>query len=331
MEQYSLLQTLLIYVVLFSDKDRCWKLADFGTASQATSKRLNTTRDGRGTQGYRAPEIFGARYNNRSDIFALGCLVYEVVTGAKLFAEDDAIRDYVDSGKLPEATWWPPSPAGKPDRLFYLEKLLASMLELDPINRPNAQKVLESLRIIRDGEFGQSEVLLTDHENAPIQASPVYSHSLRFRDFCPRVSCGRQILAKPLLSPYQHAYLFLDLSPAKLQTLVLWPRVIPGKQAIHGNTEIISSSHCIQALFLLADLCSESQFPNIYKQFQMPQNFDIAPQYHHQIALKAEEEAWKQSSSEVIRHMLHGIEFSVNIDRSVWLTFVCSCEGIFLQ
>lgn len=195
----TLILTLLIYLVLLSDNDQCWKLADFGTASQATSKRLNTTRDGRGTQGYRAPEIFKARYNKRSDIFALGCIVYEVVTGAKLFAEDHAVRCYMDSGKLPEATWWPPPAAGKTCRLLYLERLLASMLELDFSNRPNAHQVLESLRIIRAGEFAQSEVLLTGDDTLPIQAFPVYSPRLRFRDSCPIISCGRRFIAKPLL------------------------------------------------------------------------------------------------------------------------------------
>ena len=147
-------------------------MADFGTASQATSKRLNTTRDARGTQGYRAPEIldnFNARFNKKSDIFALGCIVYEVVTGAKLFESDGAVIGYVVRGKLPEATVWPPSPGGKPDRLFYFEKLVASMLELDSVNRPNARQVLQNLKVIRTGEFSQSEVLLPGDDNAPIQ------------------------------------------------------------------------------------------------------------------------------------------------------------------
>src|SRR5437667_3367776 len=48
---------LHLTIVLYSEKSRCWKIADFGTASRATSKRLNTTRYSRGTAGYRAPEI----------------------------------------------------------------------------------------------------------------------------------------------------------------------------------------------------------------------------------------------------------------------------------
>jgi hypothetical protein len=51
-------------------------------------------------------------------------------------------------------------------------------------------------------------------------------------------------------------------------------------------------------------MCSKSQFPNIYKQFQIPPKFELSPEYQHQFAQKAEEEAWKKSLSQVIRHML---------------------------
>jgi serine/threonine protein kinase len=176
----------------------CWKLADFGTASQATSKRLNTTRDARGSQGYRAPEIFQSRYNQKSDIFALGCLVYEVVTGAKLFCSDGALIGYVERGILPESTWWPPTSAGEPDRMFYLEKLVASMLERDSGNRPSARLVLQSLKEIRDGCLSGSEAFLTGDDKVPIQVA-LPSRGLTIRDVCPRRSCRPQKLAKYLL------------------------------------------------------------------------------------------------------------------------------------
>jgi hypothetical protein len=87
----------------------------------------------------------------------------------------------MDSGKLPEATWWPQSAAGK--TYLYLERLLASMLEINSSNRPNAQQVLESLTIIRAGEFAQSEVLLTGDDTVRIQAFPVYSSPSKIQRF----------------------------------------------------------------------------------------------------------------------------------------------------
>jgi len=160
----------IITVVLFSEIDRCWKIADFGTACQATSKRLNTTREARGTQGYRAPEVLildDARYNKKSDIFALGCIIYEIVTGRKLFQSDVMIWNYQSTGQLP-VCWWPYIVADeKPSRLLYLENLLASTLERDAVNRPNAQRVLEKLRSISEDPFGKDSITLTD--DRPIQ------------------------------------------------------------------------------------------------------------------------------------------------------------------
>ena len=179
---------LLLTVVLFSNKDGCWKLADFGTASEATSKRLNTTRDARGTQGYRAPEIlvpFDAKFNKKSDIFALGCVVYEIITGTKLFQSDGAVVAYLERGQLSGVTWWPPSPAGNSELLFYLEWMVASMLELDPASRPNAQQILQCIRNMRAGKFSQSEVHLTDENDAPILVRP---------------SCCRHLTSKRCLS-----------------------------------------------------------------------------------------------------------------------------------
>src|SRR5271169_1629736 len=97
-------------VVLYSEKDQCWKIADFGTASRPTSKRLNTTRYSRGTAGYRAPEILDtkeAKYNNKADIFAFGCIIYEIVTGQKLFWDDFAIINYASTGSLGSKILWP--------------------------------------------------------------------------------------------------------------------------------------------------------------------------------------------------------------------------------
>jgi len=140
--------------VLFSQKDKCWKIADFGTASRATSKRLNTTRYSRGTASYRSPEILdgsNAKYNNKTDIFALGCIIYEIVTGTKLFFDDMAILNYSLTGVLGLAILWPKASLALPDRLRCLERLVSSMLEIDPLGRPNAREVQTQLASIRAG------------------------------------------------------------------------------------------------------------------------------------------------------------------------------------
>lgn len=51
----------------------------------------------------------------------------------------------------------------------------------------------------------------------------------------------------------------------------------------------------------LMTLDSESQFPHLFKQFNIPAKF--APQNPRTLAQKAEEEAWKSSSSLVYSHV----------------------------
>ena len=142
--------------MLFSYRDDCWKIADFGTASKATSIRLNTTRYSRGTTGYRAPEILvevKPRYNNKVDIFSFGCIVYEIVTGQKLFVDDLDIREYSLTRRFSSPVQWP---EGQPqDRLHALEKLASSMLEIDPHMRPRALDIDAQLLVIRSGVFNE--------------------------------------------------------------------------------------------------------------------------------------------------------------------------------
>ncbi|MEM6574446.1 MAG: serine/threonine-protein kinase, partial [Pseudomonadota bacterium] len=65
------------------------KLADFGIAMvQDLSKRLTNTGEFVGTPGYLSPEVcVGQPVDQRSDIFALGIVLYEMLTGDIPFTE----------------------------------------------------------------------------------------------------------------------------------------------------------------------------------------------------------------------------------------------------
>jgi serine/threonine protein kinase len=126
-------------------------LADFGSASQATSKRLNTTSKARGTESYRAPEVLAInRFNNRADIFALGCIIYEILTGRKLFPTDWSVLQHWEAGGsnlIPKS--WPRCPPGT--RLYSLGMLTSRMLDNDSAMRPAASQIKCYLRNIRIG------------------------------------------------------------------------------------------------------------------------------------------------------------------------------------
>src|SRR5271155_1844761 len=85
----------LTFLVLYSRAQHSWKIADFGLTTEGTSQRSYTTHYSRGTSSYRAPELVrSGAYNNKVDIWALGCILYEIVTLRKAFSTDNAVYEY---------------------------------------------------------------------------------------------------------------------------------------------------------------------------------------------------------------------------------------------
>jgi len=57
------------------------KIGDFGLSKTLESKKYIETKSKRGTSCYMAPEILlNEPYNTRSDLWALGCILYELCT-----------------------------------------------------------------------------------------------------------------------------------------------------------------------------------------------------------------------------------------------------------
>jgi hypothetical protein len=73
------------------------------------------------------------------------------VTGTKLFFNDLAILNYSKSGCLDGSISWPDGRQTTPDRLRFLEPLVASMLDIDPHRRPNAGQIQKEVGLIRSG------------------------------------------------------------------------------------------------------------------------------------------------------------------------------------
>jgi len=97
-QRYLSIPSLII--VLYSLKDHTWKIADFGLTVEGSSSIAQTTNYSRGTSGYRAPELLSEgtmsaiRYTNKVDIFAIGCILFELVFRTKAFREDFAVLQY---------------------------------------------------------------------------------------------------------------------------------------------------------------------------------------------------------------------------------------------
>ena len=90
--------------VVLSDYDHSYFS---GVLSQKQYKYADTT----GTYNYRAPEkIINSEYNHKADIWALGCCLFEIITGEYLFDYDDESdesaesKEYSNSSEMSECS-----------------------------------------------------------------------------------------------------------------------------------------------------------------------------------------------------------------------------------
>jgi serine/threonine protein kinase len=133
----------------------------------------------RGTGGYRAPELFAQHptYTTQSDIWGLGCILYELLTFERAFAEDWNIREYASSMK----------PLSFPTLPFdvhtntLLASMTRSMLSLNPADRPSAADI---------GKLGRIDVKF------PNFWGPKYSPGFGVRRFMlhPRENSGGEVV-----------------------------------------------------------------------------------------------------------------------------------------
>ncbi|GEM_PF-4464246 len=121
------------------------KLADFGIANAADQTAHTRTGTLKGKFGYMAPEQYLQQaVDPRTDLFALGVVLYEATTGRRAFAgaQTFSIMNRVLAGEYaaPESLVddYPPALAG----------IVARLLAVDPAKRPaSAQQVVEELDV----------------------------------------------------------------------------------------------------------------------------------------------------------------------------------------
>jgi hypothetical protein len=157
------------------------KIVDFGVA-KAVARRVRT-RSGsiKGKIGYLSPEqARGDLIDRRSDVFALGILLFELTTGTRLF---DKEHDIAVLGRL--LTWEPPLPSARrpdypPDLEAIVVKALASAPEERYATAEELQLALEDfareerlvLSAVALGRFVRDVIGERQDPTAPGAASP---------------------------------------------------------------------------------------------------------------------------------------------------------------
>ncbi|MBI4237468.1 MAG: protein kinase [Deltaproteobacteria bacterium] len=132
------------------------KLIDFGLAT------VTTPIDGAGTPAYMAPErIRKENTDHRADLYAVGVLLYECLTGTNPFhaPQPEAIRQkHLD--------WMPPPLSQmRPDCPAWMDTVIAHLLAKAPADRfPSAKAVLNELQLVLGDGFVQQAMGRASHQ-----------------------------------------------------------------------------------------------------------------------------------------------------------------------
>ena len=125
------------------------KVADFGIARAATATTTSRSNLILGTAGYMSPEqAKGGRVGPASDLYSLGVVLYEMLTGELPYEADDpvalAMKHVAEPLRSPREV--------NPEVPEVLEVLTLRLLAKDPTDRyGSATELLEDLRRVRDG------------------------------------------------------------------------------------------------------------------------------------------------------------------------------------
>ncbi|CAD8090260.1 unnamed protein product [Paramecium sonneborni] len=140
-------------------------VSDFGVSSQVQEK-LNVYQY-TGTPGYMAPEVFETEldqtktYNEKCDIFSLGCILYYLLIGKPLFANKQANMEMKIDWMVVEQEL---------NSSHSLTMLLQRMLSPNPQERPSCKEILENK--ILEVEYGEDGVPLFKDFQRPKSSPP---------------------------------------------------------------------------------------------------------------------------------------------------------------
>ena len=165
------------------------QIGDFGLAVAVDLSRLTQAGMMVGTVSYMPPEqAMGGNVTAKADLYSLGAMLYEMVTGRPPFVGDDSVAIIGQHINTP-----PVSPSWhRADLPPALETLIMQLLEKDPDKRPaSAKLVLQALESIRADKVTKEAT----KETAAPSENPLYR----------RVFVGREQELKQLQSAFDGA------------------------------------------------------------------------------------------------------------------------------
>ncbi|KAF9547932.1 Pkinase-domain-containing protein [Agrocybe pediades] len=138
---------------VFLDENNTVKLGDFGLSKALAQASFASTYVG--TPYYMSPELMQERaYDSKSDIWSLGCLIYELCALKPPFHEaktHSELSIFIRNGRIP------PLPRGYSQAL---NSVIKSMLNLNPAMRPSAAQLLQHERLELVNKVSETEKML---------------------------------------------------------------------------------------------------------------------------------------------------------------------------
>eukprot|EP00928_Gymnodinium_smaydae_P048822 TRINITY_DN3269_c0_g3_i1.p1 TRINITY_DN3269_c0_g3~~TRINITY_DN3269_c0_g3_i1.p1 ORF type:complete len:535 (-),score=126.12 TRINITY_DN3269_c0_g3_i1:115-1650(-) len=114
------------------------KLIDFGASKRFVPGQFCTTRIGTAT--YMAPEVQAGRYDERSDVFSVGCILYVMLSGGPPFSgetvEDELLAVRTTDAKMDVGPWLKISAEAK--------EIARALMVKEPTKRPSALQALDN-------------------------------------------------------------------------------------------------------------------------------------------------------------------------------------------
>ena len=170
-------------------RDGTAKVGDFGLALAVDLSRLTNEGMMVGTYYYMPPEqAMGGEITAKADLYSLGAMLYEMVTGRPPFIGDDMVAVIGQHINTP-----PVSPNWhRPELHPALAALIMRLLEKDPQKRPaSATEVLEILEAVESGKTEESSI----EQAQALAENPLYR----------RVFVGREAELRQLQSTFDTA------------------------------------------------------------------------------------------------------------------------------
>jgi eukaryotic-like serine/threonine-protein kinase len=157
------------------------KVLDLGLTQSENSAPSPMGRSGDGitwaTPGYMAPEtvLRTTRIDRRTDVYALGCVAYFLVTGQRAFEANtltEIVRQHLHADPAPPSTRTEcPIPTD-------LDDLILSCLEKDPARRPSdAAELKRHIAGLRSGDWDEAAAKRWWDVHLPEDAEPVVEES----------------------------------------------------------------------------------------------------------------------------------------------------------